>query len=416
MATLTTNPTTTRNGFLIIQLCTNNPQTFIFTQGTGETWIKIRLVDGATVLATLKARPFDTSETCKFDVSPFLQSIRTLSDFTDNSRGITGFQFTGGVASSFSLEYQSDVVTSWTAIGEAKYIAISSAQPLGNANKGTLAEYVPLLSGSPRQLDFGGAFLTRFERPILWYYTDKASPASASDVSVWQPCLAVPIFNDGDRLVLRLIRAKWYSGATLIATQETAETAGPDEVLLVPIPLAETYVWQANSLVIDLGTATGSPATMDEACIAPLTFDIKQACNNPCAIKWLNTLGGFEVWVFEGRAPRTLTVESEYGQYGVRVDAIATATTTRNTYAREAVPSIELFADQLTLNQVKALQEILYSPVVRLFVGELTAGTAFDDWQTVVVNEGDFTSYDTYDRKYKMSLSIGLPEIYHIDN
>jgi hypothetical protein len=264
-------------------------------------------------------------------------------------------------------------------------------------------------------VDFTGKWLTLFTNPVLFWYSDVATPSSASDVSVWYSQLAFPLAV-ADFTVIDHIRARWYAGGSLIATDNDDDAGTSSNVITASVPNAEEYVWQANEVIVDAGLGTGSPATMGTVAVDPITFEVRRACNNPIAIKWLNSLGAWECWVFDGQSPRVQAVDSDSGQYGVEVRNVKTTTETRRYFSKMAQDELTLTAEHLKLDQIKALEEIATSPNVLIYAGALTAGTAFDTWHGVTVEPGTFSTYDTYFKRYTFEVTVRLVDKYFMRN
>jgi hypothetical protein len=403
--TLTSTPASTREGETINVFAGNNPLFFEFTADAGETSLQVQVQTTAGAeLGTLPTLPFWTGGTLDVDVAYILRNSLSNNDNTDNSRGVITTTGTGS-AIAFKLAYRVGGTGSYTVLSTT-YNAVNAVRQMGSTYGATLAEYVPLFTGTT--IDFTGKFLTLFENPVLFWWSDIANPTD-TQASFWsvQTAFATRTADIGK---IDAIGQDNYNGATLedstLSTITTTTTVTTAKINLIQEKIEYT------STVISAGI--NSLGTLDTA-IAPLTFEIRRACQNPKAIKWFNTLGTWETWVFEGRSATTLETESS-GEYGIYNKNIATATETRRNFSKTARKVMSLQADNLLLDQVLALEEIFYSPNVLLYTGPLTNGIAFEDWQGVTVSGGSSTSADTYNKRHKISFDINLVDIQTISN
>ena len=408
--TLTGNPTATRESTTMSILSAHNPLLFEFTAGAGETSLQVQVTNTVgTEIGTFKTLPFASDNTLTIDVSSIVKSQLSNDDNSENTRTATGFD--GGSAFGFKLKYRVGGTGSYTSIGNTYYGA-NAVRQIGSTYDATLAEYTAILSGSPKGVDFTGKFLTLFDNPVLFWYADVLDPSANSEVSVWQSQLAFPLAL-ADYTDVDTIRAQWYRQGSLISTTASVDAGTTTPIITFAIPTAERC-YSYTDVVIDVGIGNGGGG-MGTPSIDAITFEIRRACNNPTAIKWLNSLGAWECWVFEGRTPRTIDTAGS-GEYGIFPATLSTATETRRYFSKDRRQSLSVSADNLTTNQVIAISEIATSPNVVLFVGALTAGTSFEDWHGVTVDAGSFDFYDDYNQKHKIAFTVNLPDEFTISN
>jgi hypothetical protein len=135
---------------------------------------------------------------------------------------------------------------------------------------------------------------------------------------------------------------------------------------------------------------------------------IDHSCyNNPVYLKWRNTLGGWDQWLFSGTQTDNLITE-EIGEFQEPVWDIETAEKTSESLGMNAGKTLILGADNLTLNQYNAIREILYSPKVYKIETDETK-------QVVRVNKGTFNT-ETKNGLHSIEFEIILPDINTVKN
>lgn len=127
--------------------------------------------------------------------------------------------------------------------------------------------------------------------------------------------------------------------------------------------------------------------------------------DNPVMLRWLNTLGGWEHWLFG--TTQTEGLNTSFEDYAVSNLNIETATSTSEKFISKAIDSLVLGADNLTRNQILGLKTILYSPKVEI----LKSASVPYIWHTVIVQSGSFNIFETYSNRGEIEFTIELPEI-----
>jgi hypothetical protein len=405
--TLTGTPAKVREGDTVNVFTASNKLLFEFTAGAGETSLQVQVQDDASnVLGTLKTLPFSTANTLTVDVGFILRNQLNNDDDSSNLMGLLASTGTGSTKP-FKIAYRVAGTGAYTVLSTT-YQAIRGVRQNGSTYGATIAEYVPIFTGTT--IDFTGQWLTRFETPVLFWWSDRANPTTAQ-ASFWQ-CQTAFATQAGDIGKIDTIRQLNYSGATLLDTTDSVITTTTPVTTFGIDDVQEKIAY--THTVISAGINAG--AGVVNTAIEPITFEIRRACKNPTALKWLNTLGTWETWVFEGRTPYNIETDSQGGEYGIYQADISTAAETRRYLSKNAFKTVSVFADNLTLDQVRAISEIYYSPHVIMFVGELVAGATFDDWQGATIDTGSFAVEDTYNSKHKISFDIKMIDILTISN
>lgn len=140
-----------------------------------------------------------------------------------------------------------------------------------------------------------------------------------------------------------------------------------------------------------------------------LRFKVEDACVNPVYICWLNTLGGWDQWLFSGSQDIDLGVSGESSfleNYTFSEDT----TNPLVNLKKQAGERMRLGANALTTNEKEALKEILYSPAVYIVASDLTIE------KRVNVSTGTFRVRRTSSNLHDIEFEIILPDIQTIGN
>lgn len=135
------------------------------------------------------------------------------------------------------------------------------------------------------------------------------------------------------------------------------------------------------------------------------TFSINCDCSNQeVLLSWLNYLGGFEYWSFQGETEHTVDITNS-GEtkanifpawpksYGEHADTI------RKQTFRESANKKFIFSQYLTQDEADAIAFIKSSPLVQIV-------NSRQDRRTVLVDTDSFTKYQDGDKTYSISFNI----------
>jgi hypothetical protein len=133
---------------------------------------------------------------------------------------------------------------------------------------------------------------------------------------------------------------------------------------------------------------------------------IDHSCyNSPVFLRWKNTLGGWDHWLFFNTQTENLKTES-IGDFVHPVSDIASAEGDKESLGYNAGNTMILGANGLSGNQYLAIRDLLYSPVI--YKVETTGSK-----KTVRVKPGTFSS-ETKDRKHSIEFEIILPDTFTV--
>ena len=378
-------------------LTTANEQELLFTATAGETYVQVRLLDASTLNEVAELKPVPIfANVARVDLSPYVSAVLVPADNTDNAR-MQSISTQVGLADQFVLQYRSDVGTAYTSYPDNITFSVGVRQ-IGNA---------PNFDSFDVEIATGGAvtkqlqFLTIRERPKLRYYASGII-SSKADVSAWQQQIGYALTPQGATIEFKF---EYFANGTIQKTLQSG-VSGVDGVNIIDIPELET-IYQYQQVQCTL--------LIDSAIAGTITFDVEQACINPYAVKFLNEFGVFETFVFTG--DNTTTAEAETLDAFERYpDNLQTATGFGQSLSKRRQDIIELQTDNLNTSEAEALAGIIDSPLVLLFVGELEAGTAFDDWQIVQVTSTSIERPNTRQTKHRASIELALPRRLSINN
>ena len=165
---------------------------------------------------------------------------------------------------------------------------------------------------------------------------------------------------------------------------------------LFSLELTPDTHYQSGRLVDE---ASGDSDTLDE-----LFFKVVEPCKNPIGLRWLNSLGGLEVFVFslDTIFNRNVT-EGLVGQISINKDIENVSRTEERLplhWWQEAI----LTAENLTIDQAKAMAEIKTSPVVQVLLSK-------DGLESVgiIVNNLFASEYNNNDTDVSVEVQIKFP-------
>lgn len=134
---------------------------------------------------------------------------------------------------------------------------------------------------------------------------------------------------------------------------------------------------------------------------------------NPFHLRWLNSLGGFDQWVFS-KTQQVAADVSLVENFTHVVNYLEEENSNVNALKKEGNLVVTLGAENLTKQQVVGLQQLLSSPKVYFLQGQ----TQTNDFirLTVLVKTGTFKLYDTGDERHKLEFQIISPNYYFQSN
>lgn len=133
-------------------------------------------------------------------------------------------------------------------------------------------------------------------------------------------------------------------------------------------------------------------------------FQYENRCTkNPLYLRWLNTLGGWDYWLFEFNQVHEVTTRT--GSLKVSyVDDISNTYNPSSVLKKSAGKSIVVGAESLSQEEAQGIEDLSHSIEVQMWLG----GTA---WQTVQIQDGTFQVYQSNYASASVEFQLNLPPI-----
>ena len=326
------------------------------------------------------------------EISGALKSMVNLND-TENS--------TIANSVSQSLTFTINWTEYWVGSTESittntdKYFAINGAFQICDPNDGYYIDYFANLFGSSSFPLLLPKWLTEFERPTQFggfpftcsmlfneglgsmtgYSVDKIYKDAAGSVITYED-YPLPL-GDNDAIL------------QILLTKGGIEVTDPD------LARTLTVLFYRESDYLDI--------------IRPLYCNYipvnMQDCNS-FYVKWINTLGGWDYWLFQGNIYETDRVETG-GSYESYFDSIASASDFENWVSKQATPQVQVGCDVANEGDARGLRSLKSSPKVYWY------NTAISKWIGVKVDPGSFAFRKNRSSYNRVELTINLPRTFN---
>ena len=171
-----------------------------------------------------------------------------------------------------------------------------------------------------------------------------------------------------------------------------------------------------EELNFDIDSGTGYILHMDDITFkGPIEYiSESKKVNNKCScspygvtLRWLNDLGGFESWYFDGKAVYSENVTQKVNiKRDITSDwdnTFINGDTQNDNIKTNSNKSILVRSQLLTKNEQEVLQQIRRSVKVQLLMDS-------GKWQTVTINQGKFVINEEGDKTRDISFEISLPD------
>jgi len=357
------------------------------TSGIDAIDVALFATDGTTQLTSSNRLYYPTNAAdLIYDFSPFASDLMSVDRPTVTEATNIGYFSNDYV--NVRIGYKLWDAVSYTVNATVYTLCLGTVQIAEGLTYGQNgAAYLPSLLST-------GKWLSMMTAPKVWFYEGAVfSPLLAAlvsksivDAQTATPDgrLAIRQRFDGGAWQYQFMQATALGVAVATVFDDGAGTA------------FYTEVSGAKQIDIELWWLSDSvPVVADTQLIPTLSIQVQEACNNPMFLTWKNSKGGFDVWCFEGDRPTETDTET-LGTYSVELGDMATQRATTRTFSKQATQSITGTAVGLTLNQVQALTEILYSPSVLLYKNGA--------W--IYVNATGTSSYNERDRAHTFEVNI----------
>lgn len=139
-------------------------------------------------------------------------------------------------------------------------------------------------------------------------------------------------------------------------------------------------------------------------------IQVRCACLNPVMLKWKNSKGNWDRWVFEHHQINTDDIGNEQTMSRY-IEDYETADIQKDLLSKNTTPNMILGADQLTLNHANGLKWLLRSVKVMMLMNKDTWQIDGAVWQTVLVKSGTFQITDNSQDLHSTELTIEFPDV-----
>jgi hypothetical protein len=284
--------------------------------------------------------------------------------------------------------------------GDVKY-CVAGAFQIGDPDNGYYNKYFGNFYGSSFYPDLMPQWMTQFEKPVYFYgfpFT-LSFLANATMNFGYEDYIARVQFTQADGTI------DYFDSPTFVLN---------DFISLAKLNIAELLL---NPLQLGLDQRTKSilfrfgriESNMFLDAFAPITFNFKRALEQSCNtfyVRWLNTLGGWDYWLFEHKIYEAFNVENG-NNYESYFDSISDITDFENVTLKNVSPAVQVGSSTLTKNEAEGLKVLPTSPKIYWYNEELSK------WIGVIVEPGTFNIRSTKDDYFNVELSFVKPKYFN---
>ena len=144
-------------------------------------------------------------------------------------------------------------------------------------------------------------------------------------------------------------------------------------------------------------------------CLAPITINVKRAMEQSCNtfyVRWLNTLGGWDYWLFENKIYEALNVENG-NNYESYFDSISEISDFENVTFKNVSPAVQVGSNTLTKNEAEGLKILTTSPKIYWYNEEISK------WIGVIIQPGTFNIRSTKENYFNVELTFVKPKYFN---
>ncbi len=374
--------------------------------------IKVTYVDPVTGKFVTNLMSFSPNSTgfVQADLAYLLQTLLQAKDQSNytlvNYRDMQ-------LSASYTIQYAevwTNALVAWTTMPNPFYV-IFSAKQLGDKYGGNLAEYVPF------QLGFQPAkWLSDFSMPVysghfpfdLGFIFSEYMVGLAPFYNVVlldinkkpltdQTVANGFLLNESGTFQLNEDASKFIIASQTLVNQPIVEHVGLNRLLInFDVP---DLCWYFKVQI----KYTAGPNTYNLT--QPITCRIDQnTTDRPVYLRWIGLNGSWQYYRFCYNQAVMLDVSEAVNIKRFVVDW-QNEDTIEDVISKNAGESMQVFAENVSVDDIKGLQSIKYSPKVQILVNAGPPPT----WQTIVVAGGKFNERETMLDAYSFSIAFALP-------
>ena len=305
----------------------------------------------------------------------------------------TGFYFS-------VLEMWIGSSNSFPAGGAVKY-CIGGAFQIGDPNNGYYNKYFGNTYGNAFFSELMPQWLTQFEEPVYFY----GFPFTLSFLGN-----ATMNFGYEDYFArVKFIKADGsiddYDSPTFVMNDFISlAKLNIAELLLSPL---ESGLDQRTKTIIFRFGRVEYDSFMDA--FAPITFTFKRALEQSCNtfyVRWLNTLGGWDYWLFEHKIYEAFKVENG-NNYESYFDTISGISDFENVTLKNVSPAVQVGSDTLTKNEAEGLKILTTSPKIYWYNEDISK------WIGIIIEPGTFNIRSSKDNYFNVELTFVKPKYFN---
>lgn len=368
--------------------------------------------------------------TLKITDNSFNPKTRELR-FTPNSKGIIRAEISGALRSLINLNYTNYSISedekrtedsnlyspfyfatkdNWIGSDEdwveyysaedVKY-CIAGAFQIGDLNNGYYNKYFANNLGSSFHSDYMPQWITQFENPNYFY----GFPFTIS-------FLGNQLINSGFEDYF--VRFKITKNDGTSETFDSPNFISYDFICLNRLNIQEILkselesglAERAKKIQIRFGRVN-SGIFLD--CLAPITLNFKRVIEQSCNtfyVRWINTLGGWDYWLFEHKIYEALKVDNG-NNYESYFDTISGISDFENVTFKNVSPAVQVGSNTLTKNEAEGLKILPTSPKVYWYNEEISK------WIGVIVEPGTFQIRSTKEDYFNVELTFVKPKFFN---
>lgn len=317
-----------------------------------------------------------------------------------------------------SASYQVQYAETWTSASTIwitaplPYYVVYSAKQLGDNGGGNLVDYVPYALGfQPAKWlsDFNYPVYSPgfpFDLPFIFseymvglgaFYQITLLDINKNKLNT-KPVINAFLLNEDGTFQLNQDGSKFIIASQSLTNVDIVEHVGLNRLLINFIPPDICWFFKVQLKY----TAAGTTYNLTQPIICRVA-DRSDTDDRPVYLRWIGLNGSWNYFKFVYNQIVSLEV-------GNTVSVKRFVTDWQNEDALEDVISknagekLQVFGENISVDDIKGLQAIKYSPKVQL----MTQATP-PKWQTVVVAPGTYTERETYIDDYSVNLTFALP-------
>ena len=361
----------------------------------------------------------DSTGLVKADFSNFLQSLLSPNDNSDYTQACF---MDCNLAASYQIAYAESWDDGTTKGFSSAYIPVPynyyvayAAKQLGQPNGGNLALYVPFASAADSMQraqwlsDFSEpAFSQGYPFDISFIYSEYLRglniylDIAALDINqnpLLDDRLPTTLLNEDGTWLMNEDSSRFIVGGQSFAGRNLQAAPGLNRILInTTFPTGTAFF----TLTLKYKDEYNNIKAITESKVCRIDDAVDQ---NSVYLRWIGLSGSWNYYRFVYNQEISLDVQNAtiIKNY---VSDWANQQGIEEVIAKQAGQKMKVMAEDLSVNDIKGLQSIKYSPKVQLLGNKNPV-----KWQTVVINTATYSEYETLNGQAPFSITFNLPSI-----